>query len=65
MTGDELPRTEVEEINLSICDAIKSCRSMVANYRAMIRSEINDNLPEERAANDEKDAATESDASEA
>jgi len=54
MSADELPPTaEVEEINLSIADGIKSCRSMVANYRAMIRGGANDNLPEELAVNDE------------
>ena len=57
------PRADVDEINLRIADGLKSCRSIVANYRAMIRSEFNDNLPEERAANDEEDAATDSDAS--
>ncbi|HEX4799796.1 MAG TPA: hypothetical protein VFU91_01315 [Sphingomicrobium sp.] len=66
MPGDDLPpRADVDEINLSIADGLKSCRSIVANYRAMIRGETNDNIPEERAANDEKDAATASDASEA
>lgn len=57
MTGDELPPgAEVEEINLSITDGIKSCRSMVANYRAMISGEANDNIPEEQAANDAESA---------
>ena len=55
MSGDELPpAAEVEEINLAITDGLKSCRSMVANYRAMIRGEdeANDNAPEEQVAND-------------
>ena len=57
MSGNELPpAANVEEINLSIADGLKSCRSMVANYRAMISGEANDNFPEERAANDEDDA---------
>ena len=57
MSGNELPpAADVEEINLSIADGLKSCRSMAANYRAMISGEANDNLPEERAANDEDDA---------
>jgi hypothetical protein len=64
MRRDDLPpRADVDEINLSIADGLKSCRSMVANYRAMIRGEMNDNLPEERAANDEENAATDSDVS--
>jgi len=54
MSGDELPpNAEVEEIGVSITDGLKSCRSMVANYRAMIRGEANDNLPEGQVANDE------------
>ena len=54
MSGDELPpNAEVEEIGVSITDGLKSCRSMVANYRAMIRGEANDNLPEEQVGNDE------------
>jgi hypothetical protein len=51
MSGDELPPVaEVEEISLAISDGLKSCRSMVANYRAMIRGEANDNAPDEQAA---------------
>jgi len=55
MSGDELPpNAEVEEIGMSITDGLKSCRSMVANYRAMIsgQDEANDNVPEEQGAND-------------
>jgi hypothetical protein len=57
MSGDELPpAAEVEEINLAITDGLKSCRSMVANYRAMIRGDdgANDNAPEEHASKDER-----------
>ena len=54
MSDDELPPTaEVEEINTSITDGLKCCRSMVAHYRLMISGEANDNLPKGQAANDE------------
>jgi len=53
MSGDDdPPQADVEELNLSITDSLKSCRSMVSNYRAMISGEANDNLPHEQAAND-------------
>ena len=65
MPRDDLPpRADVDEINLRITDGLRSCRSIVANYRAMITG-TNDNLPEERAANDEQEVAAESGASEA
>ena len=60
MSSNELPpEADVEEISLSIADGLKSCRSMIANYRAMISGdgEANDNLPKERAANDEGSGA--------
>jgi hypothetical protein len=57
MSDQELsPEAEVEEINISITDGLKSCRSMVAHYRAMIRGDdgANDNAPEEHASKDER-----------
>jgi len=53
MSGDDAsPEADVEELNHGIADSLKSCHSMVANYRAMISGEANDNLPHEQAAND-------------
>jgi len=50
---EELPReADVEAINSSLSDGLQCCRAVVANYRAMLGREINDNIIEARPAND-------------
>ena len=54
MSGDEVPRAaDVKALNLSISASLRSCRSMIANYRAMISAEANDNFPDQPFPNDE------------
>jgi hypothetical protein len=44
---EELTRdSEVEHVSLRLAQGLKACRSMVANYRAMLDGEANDNVPE-------------------
>ena len=53
MPPEELPReADVEAINSSLSDGLQCCRAVVANYRAMLGREINDNIIEARPAND-------------
>jgi hypothetical protein len=37
---------EVEQVRSKLAEAVKACRSMVANYRAMLDTDANDNVPE-------------------
>ena len=47
MSDDELARNaDVEHVSLRLAQGLKACRSMVANYRAMLDAEANDNVPE-------------------
>jgi hypothetical protein len=53
---EELPReADVEAINSSLSDGLQCCRAVVANYRAMLGREINDNISETPPANDQAD----------
>jgi hypothetical protein len=50
---EELPReADVEAINSSLSDGLQCCRAVVANYRAMLGRDINDNISDARPAND-------------
>jgi hypothetical protein len=47
VSDEELPRAaDVEHVSLKLVQGLKACRSMVANYRAMLDGKINDNVPE-------------------
>ena len=51
MTDDSDSRSEIlEDESSRLKDALKSCRTMVANYRAMLRDNNNDNDETEAAA---------------
>ena len=51
MTDDSDSRSEIlEDESSRLKDALKSCRTMVANYRAMLRDDSNDNDETEAAA---------------
>ena len=53
MPPEELPReADVEAINSSLSDGLQCCRAVVANYRAMLGRDINDNISETPPAND-------------
>jgi hypothetical protein len=41
---------DVEHLSLTLAQGLQACRSMVANYRAVIGGEANDNFPVEPAA---------------
>ena len=61
MSDEELARTaDVEHVSLRLAQGLKACRSMIADYRAMLDAEANDNMPEgpaETAAPCEADEA--------
>jgi hypothetical protein len=47
VSDEELTRdADVEHVSLKLAQGLKACRSMVANYRAMLDAEANDNIPE-------------------
>ena len=53
MTGDSDSRSEIlEDESSRLKDALKSCRTMVANYRAMLTEGSNDNAVPEAAPDD-------------
>ncbi len=53
MTGDSDSRSEIlEDESSRLKDALKSCRTMVANYRAMLTDGSNDNAMPEPAPDD-------------
>ena len=37
---------DVEHLSLKLAQGLQACRSMVANYRAILGGEANDNFPE-------------------
>ncbi len=46
MSDEELPRDgDVEDVSRTLAQSLKACRSMVADYRAMLDAEANDNVP--------------------
>ena len=54
MADDQLPSDEadVSEVNSQLNDGIRTCRSVVSNYRMLLagadaRSSSNDNIPDE------------------
>ena len=53
MTGDSNSRSEIlEDESSRLKDALKSCRTMVANYRAMLTEGSNDNVVPEPGPDD-------------
>jgi hypothetical protein len=47
VSDEELTRdADVEHVSLRLVQGLKACRSMVADYRALLDSEANDNFPE-------------------
>ena len=55
MTGDSNSRSEIlEDESSRLKDALKSCRTMVANYRAMLTEGSNDNVVPEPGPDDPK-----------
>jgi hypothetical protein len=51
VTDDSDSRSEIlEDESLRLKDALKSCRTMVVNYRAMLRDDSNDKSETEAAA---------------
>jgi hypothetical protein len=53
VTGDSDSRSEIlEDESSRLKDALKSCRTMVANYRAMLTDGSNDNAMPEPAPDD-------------
>jgi hypothetical protein len=61
VSDEELTRdADVEHVSLKLAQGLKACRSMVANYRAMLDAEANDNIreaPAEPAAPRDADEA--------
>jgi hypothetical protein len=46
VSDEELTRdADVEHVSLKLAQGLKACRSMVANYRAMLDAKANDNVP--------------------
>jgi hypothetical protein len=44
VANDELPRdADVEQVNSQLSEGLKTCRSVVANYRMMLTGESGDN----------------------
>ena len=57
MSDDQLPRdADFDELNSTLNEGLKTCRSMVANYRSLLAP---DPLIVEMAANDTEDEALE------
>ena len=47
MSDQELASTaDVEHVSLRLAQGLKACRSMIADYRALLDGEANDNVPE-------------------
>jgi len=48
LVSDEklMREADVEHVSLKLAQGLQACRSMVANYRAILRGEANDNFPE-------------------
>jgi hypothetical protein len=66
MVSDEDPPREanLEQASLKLAQGLKTCHSVVDNYRAMLGGEANDNGPEDRSqgANSRSAAPTEPEA---
>jgi hypothetical protein len=45
-------QANVDELSSQLSEGLKTCRTMVANYRAMLGAGANDNLEAQIAAND-------------
>jgi hypothetical protein len=56
VSDDANPRdADIDELNARLCDGLKACRSMVANYKALLKSDEDvGELPGD-AENDEPD----------
>lgn len=53
MPGDKIPRdADVQKINSSLNEGLDSCRSVVANFRALLNRGANDNGEEGDAEED-------------
>ena len=44
-----LPDTRLDEVNERLSDGLKTCRSMVANYKALLLAEQSDDEPQSDA----------------
>ena len=50
MSDEDPPReANLEQANLKLAQGLKACHAVVANYRAMLGGEANDNGPENPA----------------
>ena len=47
MSEDSPRGAEISELSSQLNEGLRSCRAMVANYRAMMGAESNDNSPDD------------------